>query len=192
MTRTPLCLLATLALGLLGSTGGAQARPDHYGPATEHAGGHGPSTARLDRVRTATSSYRLLVVAKAAGYGLLKDKDGIACIDNPGVGAMGIHYANPDLVGDGRINMLTPEAMVYEPRPNGKLRLAAVEYVVFQEAWDAAHDGPPSLFGEDFMLTPADNRFGLPAFYSLHAWVWKHNPRGVLDMWNPKVRCPAA
>ena len=42
------------------------------------------------------------------------------------------------------------------------------------------------------MLTPADNRFGLPAFYSLHAWVWKHNPRGVLDMWNPKVRCPAA
>jgi hypothetical protein len=192
MTRTPLCLLATLALGLLGTTGGAQARPDHYGPATEHAGGHGPSTARLDRVRTATSSYRLLVVAKAAGYGLLKDKDGIACIDNPGVGAMGIHYANPNLVGDGRINMLTPEAMVYEPRPNGKLRLAAVEYVVFQEAWDAAHDGPPALFGEDFMLTPADNRFGLPAFYSLHAWIWKHNPRGVLDMWNPKVRCPAA
>ena len=95
MTRKPLCLLATLAFGLLGSTGGAQALPEHFGPATGHAGGHGPSTARLDRVRTATSSYRLLVVAKAAGYGLLKDKDGIACIDNPGVGAMGIHYANP-------------------------------------------------------------------------------------------------
>ena len=114
-------------------------------------------------MRAATSSYRLLVVAKAAGYGLLKDKDGIACIDNPGVGAMGVHYANTNLVGDGRINMLTPEAMVYEPRPNGKLRLAAVEWVVFQDAWDAAHDGPPSLFGEDFMLTPADNRYGLPA-----------------------------
>ena len=97
MTRKPLCLLATLALGLVGAGGGAQAHPDHLGHrhhAGGHGHGHGPSTARLDRVRTATSSYRMLVVAKAAGYGLLLDKDGIACIDNPGVGAMGIHYAN--------------------------------------------------------------------------------------------------
>jgi hypothetical protein len=39
------------------------------------------------------------------------------------------------------------------------------------------------------MLNPADNRFGLPAFYSLHAWVWKHNPRGTFEPWNPAVRC---
>jgi hypothetical protein len=39
------------------------------------------------------------------------------------------------------------------------------------------------------MLTPADNRFGLPAFYSLHVWVWKHNPKGTFEPWNPQVHC---
>jgi hypothetical protein len=42
------------------------------------------------------------------------------------------------------------------------------------------------------MLTPDGNRFGLPAFYSLHAWVWKHNPAGTFAMWNPNVTCANA
>jgi hypothetical protein len=41
------------------------------------------------------------------------------------------------------------------------------------------------------MLTQAGNRYGLPAFYSMHAWVWERNPRGPLSMWNPNVSCPA-
>jgi hypothetical protein len=52
MTRTPLCLLATLALGLLGSTGSAQAFHDHDGPATARTRGNGPSTARPLRPRS--------------------------------------------------------------------------------------------------------------------------------------------
>jgi MoxR-like ATPase len=32
----------------------------------------------------------------------------------------------------------------------------------------------------------------LPPFYELHAWIWKHNPRGMFDDWNPRVVCPAA
>ncbi len=59
-----------------------------------------------------------------------------------------------------------------------------------QEGWDAAHDAPPSLFGEEFMLTPEGNRYGLPAFYSLHAWAWETNPSGDFAMWNPDVSCP--
>lgn len=39
------------------------------------------------------------------------------------------------------------------------------------------------------MLTSAENRYGLPAFYSLHAWVWKANPSGDFAMWNPEVSC---
>jgi len=39
------------------------------------------------------------------------------------------------------------------------------------------------------MLTPADNRYRLPAFYSLHAWIWKHNPKGTFEQWNPQVHC---
>jgi hypothetical protein len=104
---------------------------------------------------------------------------------------MGIHYVNGDLVGSGQINPLTPQALVYEPEDNGQLRLVAVEYITFQAAWDATHNAPPSLFGHEFMLSPDGNRFGIPAFYSLHVWIWKHNPSGTFAMWNPRVDCPS-
>jgi hypothetical protein len=142
-------------------------------------------------VRKATAKFRKLEVAQAAGYGLLKDAAGIACIDNPGVGGMGVHYVQGDLVGDDKVRATQPEALVYEPLPNGRMRLVALEYVVFQSAWDATHSRPPRLFGERFELVPEGNRYGLPAFYELHAWVWKHNPRGFFDDWNPRVTCPS-
>lgn len=103
---------------------------------------------------------------------------------------MGIHYVNGDLVGDGEVHAATPEALVYEPRSHGGERLVAVEYVVFQSDWDAAHAAPPELFGREFELVRAGNRYGLPPFYELHAWLWKHNPSGVFADYNPRVRCP--
>ena len=140
----------------------------------------------------ATLKYHSLATAKAAGYGLLKDKNGVSCIamdDMPAMGAMGVHYVKKALVGDAVLNAKTPEALVYEPS-QGKLRLVAVEYVVLKSAWDAHHSGAPRLFGQTFNFTPAGNRFGLPAYYSLHAWLWKYNPSGVFSMWNPTVTCP--
>ena len=71
------------------------------------------------------------------------------------------------------------------------MQLVALEYVVLKADWDALHADPPSLFGQEFMVTPDPNRFGLPAFYSLHAWIWKHNPAGTFAMWNPDVSCAA-
>src|SRR5690242_8833496 len=135
--------------------------------------------ATLDAVRHATAPYQQLNAAKAAGYGLLTDAAGIHCIVEPGMGAMGVHYVNGTLVGDDKVDALHPEAMVYQPVPGHPLRLVAVEYVVFKAAWDATHKGRPHLFGQMFMLTKAGNRYGLPAFYSLHAWIWKHNPAGM-------------
>jgi len=155
------------------------------------AAAHGIKRDGLDPVRVATGKYFDLDVAQAAGYALLTDKAGIACIDNPGVGAMGVHYANGALVDSGVIDAARPQVLVYAPQEDGTLRLAAVEYVVIQSTWDAAHQTSPELFGETFMLTQAGNRYGLPAFYSLHAWVWERNPRGPLSMWNPRVSCPA-
>ena len=38
---------------------------------------------------------------------------------------------------------------------------------------------PPMLFGHEFNFTDAPNRYGLPPFYSLHAWIWKDNPAGT-------------
>ena len=79
-----------------------------------------------------------------------------------------------------------------EPLANGRQRLVALEYVVFQADWDPHHASPPELFGEEFELVPAGNRYGLPPFYELHAWLWKHNPAGMFEDWNPRVSCPAA
>jgi hypothetical protein len=150
----------------------------------------------LARAAQATTKYHAIGSAKQAGYGLLKDAKGIACITQmagmPKMGAMGIHYAKSSLVGDGAISATKPEALVYEPVAKGKLQLVAVEYVVLKSAWDAKHASPPALFGKPFNFTPAGNRFGLPAYYSLHAWIWKHNPSGEFSMWNPDVSCAAA
>jgi hypothetical protein len=141
--------------------------------------------------RQASARFARLADAQAAGYGLLTDAAGIQCIDLPGTGAMGVHFVKGAHVGDTVLDPKKPEALVYEPQA-GHLHLVALEYVVFQAAWDAEHASPPSLFGQEFMLTPAPNRFGLPAFYSLHAWLYKHNPAGMFAMWNPNVHCPAA
>ena len=141
------------------------------------------------RIREATTAFQDVAGAEAAGYALLADKDGITCIDNADEGTMGIHYANGDLVAAGAVDPAKPQVLVYEPGDNDELQLVGVEYVVFQEGWDAAHDAPPSLFGEEFMLTSVENRYGLPAFYSMHAWVWKTNPSGDFAMWNPDVSC---
>jgi hypothetical protein len=144
----------------------------------------------LARLKRATAPFRHVAVAEAAGYARFVDVNGVACIDMPGMGAMGIHYVNGALVGDPRIDALHPEAMVYEPRRNGHLRLAAVEYVVIKADWDARHHSPPKLFGHRFNVTASPNRYGLPTFYSLHVWVWKPNPAGTFEMWNPRVHCP--
>jgi DNA primase len=107
-----------------------------------------------------------------------------------GVGGMGVHYANGSLV-DGKIQVRHPEALVYRFTRNGHLKLSALEYLVTVDAWRANHPtGRPELFGHRFNRTPDGNRFGLPAFFSLHAWLWYDNPAGTYKMFNPRVNCP--
>jgi hypothetical protein len=140
--------------------------------------------------KPATGRFHDLSKAKAAGYSLLTDAAGIACIDNQPVGGMGVHYVKSALVGDTELDPANPEALVYAPNAAGQLKLAALEYIVFKAAWeDAGNTSPPTMFGEEFNLTPSPNRFGLPAFYSLHAWVWEPNSSGLLQPWNPRVHC---
>jgi len=144
------------------------------------------------RARNGTAAYHQVDMAVTDGYGLFTDAQGIACIDQPAEGGMGIHYVRGDLVGDAAVDAATPEALVYEPTSSGRLRLVAVEYVVFQSAWDDEHSSPPSLFGREFELVGSANRYGLPPLYELHAWLWKHNPSGTFDDWNPRVSCDDA
>jgi len=176
--------VATAALAAAVLVPGASAsEPPSPGAAQDLAG-----------ARAATAPYHELATAAHAGYSILRDAAGIACIDEPTMGAMGVHYVDLPAVLDPTIRADHPEALVYEPTKNAGMKLVAVEYVVFKAAWDADHADPPTLFDQEFMVTPDPNRFGLPAFYSLHAWIWKHNPSedGMFAMWNPGVSCAAA
>ena len=139
----------------------------------------------------ATGRFHDLAASNAAGWdGVVTDVNGLTCIDNQPVGGMGIHYANASLLFDAELDPTRPEALVYAPNAAGRPKLAALEYIVFQDAWTAAgHHDPPTLFGRPFAATPAPNRFGIPAFWSLHVWIWQPNDAGLFEPWNPRVHC---
>ena len=147
----------------------------------------------LAAAEAGTEAYQDPAAAEAAGYGLPPEgplHECIASLDD--TGAMGLHYINGDLVADAELDPATPEALVYEPAADGSLSLVAVEYVVFAEAWDADNEMAPMLFGEMFMLVDEPNRYELPAFYALHAWIWRENPSGTFTNFNPDVSCANA
>lgn len=138
--------------------------------------------------RQATARFHHVHSAEAAGYQEFRDAQGVACIEQPGTGAMGVHYVNGSLVGDAVLDTRRPEALVYERR-GGNLHLVALEYIVFKSVWEKDHPNPPRLFGREFDLVGEPNRYGLPPFYALHAWAWKVNPSGDFFAWNPRVDC---
>lgn len=137
----------------------------------------------VQAVRNATTGFKDVEAAKAAGYGLFH-----GCTSGPQEGAMGIHFVNGDLVGDGALDPAKPEALIYEWR-SGRFHLVGVEYVVIAEAWDTQNDTPPVLMGQMFHFVGSPNRYRIPAFYELHVWAWKQNPSGMFVDWNPKVSC---
>ena len=137
---------------------------------------------QLAKLRAATAQFHQTEAAYAAGYTLVPGLD--YCFDNPGVGGMGVHLIKTSSL-DLTVDALQPEAMVYQPGPNGQLQLVAVEYIVPAAAWDAAgNTQPPSVLGHSFHLNA-----GL-GVYILHAWIWRENPLGMFNDWNPKVSCP--
>ena len=141
----------------------------------------------FDGATSSTAAFHDLDKAKAAGYTVrVADAAGIVCITQAGQGGMGVHMLNPALL-DSEIDAEHPELLVYEPRNDGELKLVALEYLVFQSDWHGS--SPPALFGRQFDVVPAGNRYGLPPFYALHAWLWKQNPSGTLNAWNPRVTC---
>ena len=146
--------------------------------------------AELDAVRAATAAFKDVEAAAAAGYGQPTGVPLEQCIAEPGEGAMGFHHIHGDLVGDAVLDPTKPEALLYLPDANGTPQLLGVEYVVFAEAWDAANSSHPTILGQMLHLVPAPNRYELPAFYQLHTWVWRDNPAGVFESFNPAVECP--
>jgi hypothetical protein len=144
----------------------------------------------LAPVREATARFHDVDAAIAAGYELgYVNGAGVriitGCIAHPTAGAMGYHYFNRQLIDDNVVDVLAPEGLVYRPGPDGKLQLAAVEYVV-----PGALSNPPGVsvapvvFGREMVIhVPA------VGFYTLHAWIWSNNPAGLFAHWSPQVSC---
>jgi hypothetical protein len=142
--------------------------------------------ALVKAVRQATAQFQN--VENAAPDYVLQ----FGCVSGGDFGAMGMHFVNGSLI-DGEIDVNHPEILLYEPLPNGRLQLTGADFLVTKEAWEAnpKHTAPPELMGQLFHLFDSPNRFGLPAFYTLHVWAWKDNPAGTFTNWNPNVSCDA-
>jgi hypothetical protein len=141
-------------------------------------------SAFLRIVRESTERFKDVRVAEAEGYALQ-----FGCVSGPDDGAMGLHYVNGSLVSSGVLDPTRPQIVIYEPMPNGGVQLIGADYLVLAEAWDKTHSSPPEMMGQLFHLFESPNRFGLPAFYTLHVWAWKENPKGAFVNWHPDVSC---
>jgi hypothetical protein len=135
--------------------------------------------AQLARLRSVIAPFHNFEKAKDAEY----TAPLTGCMVDEKLGGMGFHYGKGSAI-DATVNPLEPEALLYEPEENGKLRLVAVEFLVPYAL--VSRDGPaPRAFGQDFV------RNDVFELWTLHAWIFKHNPAGMFADWNPEVNCDA-
>ena len=162
-----------------------------------------PVGPELAAVRQATARFHDVTVAYGAGY-TTEDEP---CVASP-MGAMGVHAPNFALIGDPALDAARPELLLYAPTSNGRLKLVGVEYFRavllrnvttgevgprFESAkWDTAQyelvTPQPRLLGQGFELDPPPAP-GVPWHWSLHVWIWAHNPSGMFSPWNPSISC---
>ena len=181
-------IIGALVLITAGSSH-AFAQDDHSHQTTDH---HEQTTAQKKQASALVKAVR----QATAQFQHHSDPDHVlqfGCVSGGEFGAMGMHFVNGTLVSDGQVDAKHPEILLYEPLPNGRLQLTGADYLVLKADWEAdpKHKAPPELMGQLFHLFDSPNRFGLPAFYTLHVWAWKDNPNGTFTNWNPNVSCDA-
>lgn len=166
-TRTAsgvLTLLVVAALALVGAVcAGAQPLPRD-----------------LQAAKAASARFHSLQQASRAGY----------VRESPCIPGEGIHYGKMSLLADTVLDPRRPELLLYELKPNGKLRLVGVEYFIADADQNlTTTDDRPSLFGQPFVGPMAGHFPGQPAHYELHVWLWEPNPNGMFAQVNPNVNC---
>src|SRR4030095_4224698 len=124
------------------------------------------------------------------------------------LGAMGIHFLRPDLLGitappsprvDGagtHTDFRKPSILIYEPQGDGSGQLVAVGNLVFMAAGrGAGHTEPPSFRGMkwdsmvDDPATSVDEAHMFAPHFDRHVWIYRENPNGVFAQFNPAVTC---
>jgi hypothetical protein len=181
-----LVVLAAAAVALIPSVASAEEEATVHDHAAHAAG----LEDELAQVRRVTARFHDLDTALEAGYEFgWVNGSGVriitGCVSHPTAGAMGYHYFNAELMADLTTDALAPEVLVYAPGEDAKLKLVAVEWVVRgQNSNPPGVSSPPSVLGMPMhILVPA------VGFYIMHAWVWKPNPAGMFEDWNPEVTC---
>ena len=162
------------------------------------------SEAGVNQLRESYAVYADVSKAQAAGYTVWSPDPSSAsatCASAP-EGKMGYHLVNVPLrgaastpdAGDVTLDPTKPEMLLYERRVDGTMNLVGVEWIVFKAAWEKANGvgaaaptvlGVPLLYSEHTFVTGGP----MIPHYELHAWIWKDNPRGRFDPWNPNVTC---
>lgn len=132
--------------------------------------------AALDEIYRATAGFIDHRHAEAAGFTRITP-----CDADPQQGAQGYHYAVPARI-DATVSLPEPEILMYEPMPNGSMRLVGVEYIIPFSAHPQTAE-PPTLLGQVFM---PNTRYEV---WALHVWLYQFNPTGVFSTWNPLVSC---
>ena len=213
MLRKSLTALTFLIVTACADDARPPAGPDPAG-SLAHAGHAAVSAGRgefgadvladLAEVRRVTARFHNIDAAMDAGYTVWSPDPfapNATCPSSP-EGNMGYHLVNVALrggaanpaAGDAVLDPLRPEMLLYERRPDGKLHLVGVEYLVFTAAWERVHGAgaaAPRLFDETVpasLHTFPGNPNPIP-HYELHVWLWSPNPLGMFHHYNPTVTC---
>jgi len=187
-TRIPTGLTLLTLLFACSSDRSAPLAPDGAASDNSPAISESATASQIARLRRLVAPFHNFDKAKAAGWSVQITPCLVAADlpSQPGAGAMGFHYGKPAFINDGgRVALLQPELLLFEPQKNGKLRFVGVEYIV-PFADHPASAAPPTLLGQAFAQVP---EFGV---WGLHIWVGRHNPSGIFTPWNPKVSCANA
>jgi hypothetical protein len=139
--------------------------------------GQGADAVRvLTTLAQAAARYHDLDQAKADDFVFLH-----GCETRGDEGPVGIVYVHMGRLTDGVIDPSKPDALVYEPRQNGKPKLIGVELAVPYALWSS--EQPPTFLGNTFQ---AEDEFGV---WGLHVWLWSVNPEGLFAESHPGVSC---
>jgi hypothetical protein len=129
----------------------------------------------LAQVRAATAQYHDINQALADGY-----------VDiNYFVSHMGWHFLKFENL-DGTFELTNPELLVYAPKQNGQYQLVAAEYAT---PWTQGSTPPEGFTGNNDVWShfEGDPTTTEDDLWTLHAWVWYHNPEGMFNPTNPRV-----
>jgi hypothetical protein len=186
-THLAFSLVAALALVSLSSSRALAADDQTTSASQHHHPGPDQKSDLVKLVREVTERFKDVSVAQAEKYELV-----FGCVSGDAGGAMGMHFANLETAFDDVLDPARPEIVIYEPTSRG-LRLIGADYIILADKWHETHPPTetPQIMGQLLHRFDAPNRFGMPAFYTLHVWAWKENPTGTFVNWHSKVSCDA-